>query len=149
MKSVLVAAALAVLAGPALADNVAVSIRLGEPGFFGQIELGNAPQPRLVYAQPVVVAPVPEYREAPPIYLRVPPGHEKHWKKHCREYNACGRPVLFVRDDWYQNEYVPHYRNEHDHGRDEDHGKHKGEHKDRDDRDHRDDRDRDHDHGSH
>jgi hypothetical protein len=26
------------------------------------------------------------------------------------EYNACGRPVYFVRDDWYQREYVPRYQ---------------------------------------
>ncbi len=38
------------------------------------------------------------------------PGHEKHWRKHCAQYNACGRPVYFVRDDWYNNEYVPRYR---------------------------------------
>ena len=45
-----------------------------------------------------------------PIYLRVPPGHEKKWNKHCASYNACGRPVYFVRDDWYRNTYVPQYQ---------------------------------------
>ena len=28
----------------------------------------------------------------------------------CGRYNACGRPVLFVRDDWYTRSYVPAYR---------------------------------------
>ncbi|MHB9119182.1 MAG: hypothetical protein ACYC2R_13045 [Burkholderiales bacterium] len=46
-----------------------------------------------------------------PIYLRVPPGHAKHWSKHCREYNACGERVLFVQDNWYEHEYAPRYRN--------------------------------------
>ena len=41
-----------------------------------------------------------------PIYLRVPPGHEKHWAKHCAKYNACGQPVYFVRDTYYQQHYV-------------------------------------------
>jgi hypothetical protein len=40
----------------------------------------------------------------------VPPGHRKHWAKFCGRYGACGRPVLFVRDEWYTNTYVPRYR---------------------------------------
>jgi hypothetical protein len=57
---------------------------------------------------------VPHY-VAEPVYLRVPPGHRKHWSKFCGRYDACGRPVLFVRDEWYTNTYVPRYR-EHFHG---------------------------------
>ena len=49
----------------------------------------------------------------PPIYLRVPPGHAKHWSKHCREYNACGERVFFVQDNWYNREYVPRYQEQH------------------------------------
>jgi hypothetical protein len=91
------------------------------------------PPPRLVYAQPVVIERVPEYRGVAPIYLHVPPGHEKHWRKHCREYNACGRPVYFVRDDWYNNEYVPRYRHgDHGGGEDHGHGKHNEKHRDKD-----------------
>src|SRR2546425_10235251 len=37
-------------------------------------------------AAPVVVA-----EPVQPIYLHVPPGHAKHWRKHCHEYNACDR----------------------------------------------------------
>jgi len=110
MKQLLLASALATFAVPAFAGDVAVSVRVGEPGFYGQIEIGNMPQPQVVYARPVVIERAPEYAEAAPIYLHVPPGHEKHWKKHCREYNACGRPVFFVRHEWYDNEYVPRYR---------------------------------------
>jgi hypothetical protein len=35
------------------------------------------------------------------VYLWVPPGHRKNWRKHCGQYQACGVPVYFVRDDWY------------------------------------------------
>jgi len=133
-------------AAPALAGDVGVSISIGQPGFYGQIDIGNVPRPQVVYAQPVVIQRVPEYASAPPIYLHVPPGHEKHWRKHCAQYNACGRPVYFVRDDWYNNEYVPRYRHrdderhgderrggdEHGHGRGHDKGH---DHEDRHDRD--------------
>lgn len=139
MKRLLLAATLVAASAPAFAGDVAVSISVGEPGFYGQIDIGNVPAPRVVYARPVVVEQVPEYRDAEPIYLHVPPGHEKHWRKHCREYNACGRPVYFVRDDWYNSEYVPRYRHG-DHDRDgdrgHDRGRHEGKHKDRDQRDH-------------
>ena len=52
-----------------------------------------------------------------PVYLRVPPGHEKNWRKHCQRYNACGRPVYFVQDTWYTNVYAPQYRAEHGGGK--------------------------------
>jgi hypothetical protein len=70
-----------------------------------------------------------------PIYLHVPPGHAKHWRKHCHEYHACDRPVYFVRSA----EYEPGYRPDHRH---EDHGHHGDDHGDRDHGDH--ERDRDH-----
>lgn len=123
MWKILFAASLGLCAGPTIAGDVAVSINVGQPGFFGQINIGNIPQPPVVYAQPVVIQQAPEFLSAPPIYLHVPPGHEKHWSKHCAEYHACGRRVYFVRDDWYNNEYVPRYQHEHgDHG--EVHGEH-------------------------
>ena len=54
------------------------------------------------------------------MYLRVPPGHEKKWNKHCGKYNACGHPVYFVRDNWYTDVYAPHYQKAH---KDDDQGK--------------------------
>lgn len=128
MKKVLFATLLGVCTVPAFAGDIGVSISVGQPGFYGQIDIGNTPRPPVVYAQPVVVARAPEYASAQPIYLHVPPGHEKHWNKHCGEYHACGRPVYFVRDDWYNNEYVPRHR-DHDDG---DHGHGNGHHKDHD-----------------
>jgi hypothetical protein len=68
--------------------------------------------------------------EREPIYLRVPPGHARHWAKHCREYNACGERVFFVQDDWYNREYVPRYQEQHRDRREEhreDH--HRGNHR--------------------
>ncbi|HZO23350.1 MAG TPA: hypothetical protein VFB37_12680 [Steroidobacteraceae bacterium] len=122
---------LSLLAAPAFAADVGVSISVGQPGFFGQINIGAIPPPPVVYAQPVVAVRSPEYVAVEPIYLHVPPGHERHWSRHCAEYHACGRPVYFVRDEWYNKEYVPRYAREHrdhedvhgrGHGHDDDHG---------------------------
>src|SRR5260221_6188980 len=117
MKKILYVALFGACAAPAFAGDIGVSISVGQPGFYGQIELGNVPPPQLVYSRPVVIRQAPEFVSAPPIYLHVPPGHEKHWSKHCAQYNTCGRPVYFVRDDWYNTEYVPRYRHDgDDHG---------------------------------
>jgi hypothetical protein len=56
-----------------------------------------------------VVIARPRY-EVAPMYLRVPPMHRAHWSRYCGMYSACGAPVYFVTDDWYQRVYVPHYR---------------------------------------
>ena len=94
---------------PASATAVGVSVAVGQPGFYGRIDVGGVPQPpRLVYAQPIVVESTTAVM-APPIYLRVPPGHTKHWSKHCARYNACARPVYFVQDAWYTSVYAPYY----------------------------------------
>lgn len=117
---------------PAMAADVAVSVSIGEPGFYGQIDIGNYPRPRLLYPTPVVIRAVPVGVVRAPLYLRVPPGHAKHWDKHCAEYNACGAPVYFVEDGWYETVYVPAYKAKH--GRPENagkgHGKDKAKHKD-------------------
>lgn len=115
MKRILCAAALALATTTAFAaTDVGVSVNIGQPGFYGTIDIGNT-RPQVIYAQPVVIQPARVVQE--PIYLRVPPGHAKNWRKHCGAYNACGRPVYFVRDDWYNNTYVPQYRERH--GRDD------------------------------
>lgn len=114
MKRFLFAAALAVAAPLTFAADVGVSVSVGQPGFFGHIDIGNVPQPQLIYPQPVLIQQLPRGMAPQPIYLHVPPGHERHWDKHCRKYNACGRPVYFVQDSWYNEVYVPHYRSSHD-----------------------------------
>ncbi|MCL2458365.1 MAG: hypothetical protein FWF31_05840 [Desulfobulbus sp.] len=88
-----------------------VSISIGDPGFYGRIDIGNFQQPRLIYSEPVIARRVTTWY--PPIYLRVPPGHRQQWYRHCGAYNACGRPVYFVDDAWYQDVYAPRYRERH------------------------------------
>ncbi len=145
----LMLAALGASMVPAIAAaQVGVSVNIGQPGFYGQINIGDFPQPQVIYQQPVIVDPVPESYGSP-MYLRVPPGHAKHWAKHCAEYNACGHQVYFVRDDWYNREVVPRYH--HDEGRGDwhgdDHGHGHGHGHDGDHGDHGDDGDHGHGHG--
>lgn len=113
MKRFLIATALAASFAsiPAFAADVGVSVSIGQPGFYGQIDIGNFPQPRVIYRQPMIIERVAMDR--PPVYLRVPPGHRKHWSRHCREYNACGERVYFVEENWYEQQYVPRYQQQH------------------------------------
>ena len=127
MKYFLFAAATVMATAPAFSADVGVSASVGQPGFYGRIDIGNFPQPRLVFPEPVVIRPVPVGVVYEPVYLHVPPGHAKKWRKHCRKYNACGQPVYFVQDSWYNNVYVPEYRDMHGGGK----GKEKGHGKDR------------------
>ena len=110
MQRLLVALAVATASTLAVAADVGVSVRVGQPNFYGRIDIGEMPRPQVVYAQPIVVQPAPPGVVAQPIYLRVPPGHAKHWNKHCQRYNACDQPVYFVQESWYNNVYVPRYR---------------------------------------
>lgn len=111
----------AALTTPAIAADVGVSISVGQPGFYGRIDIGDYPYPypRVIYSQPRIVEHVVITHE--PIYMRVPPGHRNNWRKHCHRYNACGERVYFVRDDWYHHEYAPVYRSRHYHNRHDDH----------------------------
>jgi hypothetical protein len=137
MKRFLIAAALAAATATTLAADVGVSVSIGQPGFYGRIDIGGYPQPQVIYNQPRVIERVPVDR--PPVYLRVPPGHAKNWGKHCREYNACGERVFFVHDNWYNREYVPRYQKQHREQREDrgdehkngDRGNHKKDHHDK------------------
>jgi hypothetical protein len=101
------------IAVPALGGDVGVSISIGQPGFYGQIDLGNATRPPVMYSRPIIVERGRRDDTREPLYLRVPPGHARHWSQHCASYNACGRAVYFVRDDWYSNVFASRYRDEH------------------------------------
>jgi hypothetical protein len=81
------------------------------------------PQP-VIIAQPHVVVAQP----VQPVYLWVPPGHQRNWRKHCYRYNACGMPVHFVQEQWYHEHVVAGY-SEHGH-RGKHHGKGKHKHDD-------------------
>ncbi|TFW27949.1 hypothetical protein [Massilia horti] len=112
MKKMIIGLALAAAAFPVLAQSN-VSISVGQPGFYGRLDIGGYGPPPVVYTQPVIVQQPARYYEAAPVYLRVPEGHRKHWSRWCGHYGACGQRVLFVRDDWYVNTYVPRYREQH------------------------------------
>src|ERR1700676_829663 len=121
-------------AGVGRAGDLGINVILSgqvAPGVYGQVQLGNAAPPPVVYAQPMLIEPQQyAYAPPPPVYLHVPPGHAKNWRKHCREYNACNRPVFFIRSAEYEPDYARrHYgHDEHEHGhehghdRDDDHG---------------------------
>lgn len=138
--SKLCAIALLVVSCAAQATDVGVSIGISQPGVYGRIDIGRFPQPALVVAQPVVVhRPQLVYAAPPqPVPMWVPPGHRKHWHKHCARYGACGVPVVFVQDAWYQQHVAPapraygqapsagHRHHRHGHGDGNGHGKGKG-----------------------
>ncbi len=117
MKPYLMTAVLALTAAPLASADVGVSLSIGEPGFYGHIDIGDYPRPRLIYREPVIIHRVDA--PPPPVYLHVPPGHARHWADHCHKYHACNQRVYFVENDWYEQIYVPEYRKKHAH-------KHKG-----------------------
>lgn len=133
ITAALVAASLSLLSTATHAANVDVSINIGQPGYYGRIDIGDFGRPQVIYREPRVIERVVVERE--PIYLHVPPGHAKNWRKHCRKYDACGERVYFVQDNWYNSQYVPRYQ-----------AKHRDRHEDRRD-DRHDDRHDDHDNG--
>jgi hypothetical protein len=149
MKTLILAATLfAAAASPAMAQS-GVSISIGQPNFYGRIDLGGYTQAPVLYAQrPVVIDRQRHYGE--PVYLRVPENERRNWGQYCRQYVACGQQVFFVQDGWYSNTYAPHYREQHrpresgwrddnrGHGRDDDRGRDYRGHDDnrRDDRGH-------------
>ena len=127
MNSAWVALLGAMITVPALAADVGVSVSINQPGLYGRVDIGRVPTPPvLVYPQPVVIVQSPVAVVQQPIYLRVPPGHAKDWRRHCGRYNACGQPVYFVQEGWYQQHYVVQRDSEwrdRDHDRREKHGR--------------------------
>lgn len=96
--------------------DIGVSIGISQPGVYGRIDIGRYPPPVLVQRSPVVIVQRPHRVE--PVYLWVPPGHQKNWRKHCHRYQACGAPVYFVQDRWYQEHvHRGHPGKGHDRGR--------------------------------
>lgn len=135
MKYFAIAAVLAVatFTTSTFAADVGMSVSIGQPGFYGRLDVGDYPQPRVIYVQPRVIERVARDRE--PIYLRVPPGYARNWRRHCDEYDASGERVYFVQDNWYNHEYAPRYReqhhdyeNDHDHDHGDGYGNHNNNH---------------------
>jgi hypothetical protein len=119
---------------------------LSPPGLPGRVDISRLPLPQVVVQTPtiiirppplptppgvVVTTPAPPRTAPPPaqqpVYMWVPPGHRKDWAKHCGKYKACGVPVLFVRDDWYDRHVHPEKGGKgHGKGKGEDGGDGKG-----------------------
>ncbi len=115
------------------------------PGLPGRVDVSRLPAPQIVLPRPVIITPpaVPAPRpgvvvatpapRAQPVYMWVPPGHRRDWARHCHRYQACGVPVYFVRDDWYDRHVhrgARHARDDddvrHDRGRGEGQGHGRG-----------------------
>lgn len=127
MKTLQAAAFASFLLGSmaAQAGNPIINFSVGgeiSPGVYGQVQFGNGPPPPVVYAQPTVITPPPRGVVVQPLYLHVPPAHAKHWSKYCHRYNACNRPVYFVKSAEYEPGYHAHKDERHrDEGRHDDH----------------------------
>jgi len=102
MRLISIVAVLFLGTGACVAGDLSVHLILsGEvaPGVYGQVQLGDAQPPPLVYTRPMLIEA--QAAPPPPLYLHVPPGHARNWRRHCREYNACNRPVYFIRSAEY------------------------------------------------
>jgi hypothetical protein len=71
----------------------------------------------------VVIAPGPVAVHQRPVYLYVPPGHQKNWAKHCGRYAACGQRVYFVQEQWIEQRYAESGGKKGKHGKGHGHGK--------------------------
>ncbi len=133
IKTLLAFGLFAGAAGLATAGNISLSVS-GEvsPGVYGRVDIGPT-RPVLVYEQPVIIARPVRVVAAPPppLYLAVPPGHAKNWSKHCGRYNACARPVYFVRSSEYAPVYAGRGPDRHDDRGQDDRGHGKGKDKDK------------------
>lgn len=108
-------AAIATSLGVALsaaAFSQGVTVRVGEPGFYGRLDIGDAPRPALVTPSPVIVER--EHVVQEPTYVYVPTEQQHDWANYCGRYDACSRPVYFVQEQWYKDVYVPQYKSRHE-----------------------------------
>ncbi len=90
---------------------------VGDPNYYGQVDLVNNTPPQVVYSTPAIVQPPPPGIVYQPVYLRVPPVYYQNWPQYCGYYNACYYPVYFVQDSWYIGIYSPWYRRYYPYGR--------------------------------
>jgi hypothetical protein len=91
-----------------LGANEGATLKPGQPGYFGRIDIGDVPHPDLVSFKPVVIKPVSGATR--PMYMHVPAAQAKDWAKHCGKYKACDQNVFFVKTQWYNSVYVPFHR---------------------------------------
>lgn len=82
--------------------------------------------PRLVYAELKYICRAPRDVVVHPLYLRIPPGHARKWRKYGHKW-----PAYFAQGSLCREVYVPQYRERH---RDDDHDWHDGRDHDQGDR---------------
>jgi hypothetical protein len=137
LRTAALAAGLFAAAAAVQAADVGVSVQVSQPGVYGRIDIGRFPQPQVVVQQPVVVMAPRVVSAAPqPVYMWVPPGHQRKWSKHCHRYDACGVPVYFVEHGWYRTHVsrapgryaAPEANRRDDDGRGHGHGRKHGRH---------------------
>lgn len=110
IRHFLLGIALALVAIPVLAAETEVSDSQKESGYYGRIDIGGIAKPEVIYAEPIIIDRPINRAPPAPIYLRVPPGNETKWRRYCKDYQACGIPVYFVSDKWFNEVYFPRYR---------------------------------------
>ena len=114
MKRSQIVAALATSFGIAVGSAAIaqdVTVKIGEPGYVGRVEIGDAPKPILISPNPIIIER--ERLVEQPTYVYVPAEQRKDWARYCGRYDACSRPVYFVEERWYTDVYVPHYKSKH------------------------------------
>jgi hypothetical protein len=74
---------------------------------YGRVDVAKTPNPPLVWEQAMFVERPEGAGKVEPWYLHVPPDHAKNWKKYCGQYQACSRPVYFVKSAEYDPGYEP------------------------------------------
>lgn len=104
-KIIAIVLAAGAIGSAAAQTSVGVSIGINQPGVYGRINIGDVPRPALILPQPVLIAPPRVVVPRAPIYLYVPPTHQRNWRQYCGRYEACGQPVYFVRDQWVRERY--------------------------------------------
>ena len=86
-----------------------INILLGQPNYYGGLEMQGYTNPLLYNTRPILIQPN-STNNGQPVYLRVPSNQRQNWSRYCGQYNACNRQVNFVQDGWYNSVYAPRYR---------------------------------------
>ena len=118
--------AAAMLAGASLAaqaTDVGVSVSIGEPFFYGRIDINNYPKPRPDLPGAGRDPACAGGRQYAPTYLRVPPGHAKDWRKHCGNTTPAAARCTSCRTTGTTTLMHSQYNEKHGKGNGKGHGK--------------------------
>jgi hypothetical protein len=73
----------------------------------GTVDVRRFPRLDLVSPHPVIVRFMSAQMLARALYLHVPQAHRAEWAGYCHFYQACGHPVYFVTEQWFEHVYRP------------------------------------------